>query len=159
MKSVFLFFSLILTMTLALSAEARPDNNRGGHGGWDRGHGHGGGHGGGYRPAPPPRYNPPRYVQPPHHGYNPGYNPGYNRRPVLRYPYRTLAWTALLGIFTYHQFQPPPPQMSWACFAQSNGYRGQGFGYNPQQAQENALISCGPACMDGSYEMNCSQRY
>ena len=133
MKNVFLALVLaVSSLAVVHAAEARPDR-------WDRGH-HRGGH---YHRPPPPR----------HYGHH------HHHRPVLRYPYRTLAWGALLGMLAYHQFQAPPPSMPWACFASSQGYFGNGFGYNPQQAQENALMSCGPACMDGSYEMNCAPRY
>ena len=145
MRNIFVVFALIFAMTSAFVAEARPDHHR--RGGYHGGH-HGRGH---YRPAPPPRYAPPVY--------NRGYNPGYGHRPVLRYPYRTLAWGALLSMFAYHQFQAPPPQMQWACFASSNGFYGNGFGFNAVEAQQNALLSCGGACMDGSYEMNCAPRY
>lgn len=157
MKKILLTFAALATVAVTLPADARP----GDHGG----RGYGGHHG--HRPPPPPHYRPnPPMHRPPPPVYRPappppyyGHNPGYNRRPVLRYPYRTLAWPALISMFTYFSFPAPPPQMPWACFAQSNGYRGHGFGYNPQQAQENALLNCGPACMDGSYEINCGQRY
>lgn len=96
--------------------------------------------GGGHRPSPPP-----------HHG-------GHHR-PVLRYPYRSLAWGALMSMYAYHRFSQPPQAMTWACFASSEGYYGQGFGYNPQEAQENAIYNCGPACMDRSYAMDCAPRY
>ena len=162
MKKLVIHSIATLALTLSSVAFANPGGHYGGgggHGGWHGGRWHpapnpgphfppsgGGWHGGGggWHPAPPPR-------QIWHGG-------GWRPRPILRYAYRPLVWGTLFGILTYHHFRTPA-QFQWACVASSNGIFGDGYGFSPEEAQERALLQCGPACMDGTYAMDCAPRY
>lgn len=152
MKSI---FNVILAVAFVGASTASAND-------WNRNRGHDrGGHnrGGHYHPPqhrPPPMR--PHYPQHGHHQRQIWHRNQWHPRPVLRYSYTPLVWGALAGVLAYHRFAQPPVG-HWSCVAQSNGMLGNGAGTMVETAQEYALLNCGPACMDGTYQMSCAPRY